>query len=164
MPIKALLVTSALLSQSDDTQSPPISSELVHLSPEEAAVAKEARAGVEAFIDAWNTGRNAELRKALHYPFITLRGTGDVEIAQTPDEFQIDFDRMRNKQQWDHSTFDAIEPVWIAPAKAHFKVQWSRHNTNGTRYVTGQILYVLTKVDGQWKIQVRSPLSFERLD
>ena len=162
MPIKTLLVASALLSQSNNPQT---ASTHRQFSPQEAAIAKEARAGVEAFLAAWNTGSSAELNKVVRFPFITIRQDGRVGIAQTPEEFQPRmFERLREEQHWDHSTFDSIEPVWIDREKAHFKVQWSRHNTDGARYLTGQILYVLNKVDGAWKIQVRSSLSFERLN
>lgn len=166
MTIAAVLAVTVLLSQCDDPQTPVERAEREPLGAEEAAaIAKEARGAVDAFLAAWNTGSSAALAKEVRFPFVTLRGNGRVRIDETPETFQPRyFEKLREDENWDHSTFDAIEPVWVAESKVHFKVQWSRHNVDAVRYMTGEILYVVTRVDEEWRIQVRSSLSSTRLE
>ena len=125
MTIAAVLIASVLLSQCDDNQSLPNRAARRELSAEEAAaVAAEARAAVDAFLEAWNTGSSAELAEVVGFPFVTLRGDGRVRIDGSPETFQPRyFERIRETEQWNHSTYDAIEPVWVFDNKVHFKVQ-----------------------------------------
>ena len=144
---------------------PPTLPAAEEISPPEfdkKTAAKESRAAVDRFIKEWNTGDNGKLRKALHFPFVTVARNGEMDVAKTPDEFEIDFARMRARQNWDHSTFDKIEPILIAPEKAHYKVIWSRHNSDGKRYVTGEIVYIAAKKEGRWAIVLRSPIWYRK--
>ena len=124
--------------------------------------AKESRAAVDRFLKEWNTGKIENLRKTLHYPFITVGYEGKMHVAKTPEEFKIEFDRFRTNQNWDHSTFDKIEPIFVSEDKAHYKVAWSRHNTAGRRYMAGEIVYIVTKKEGRWAFAVRSTIWHKR--
>lgn len=161
MTIAAVLIASVLLSQCDDNQSLPNRAARRELSAEEAAaVAAEARGAVDAFLEAWNTGSSAELAEVVGFPFVTLRGDGRVRIDGSSETFQPRyFERIRETEQWHHSTYDAIEPVWVFDNKVHFKVQWSRYNTNGERYANGEVLFVVPKVDETWRVRARSSIA-----
>ena len=108
------------------------------------------------FIEAWNTGDNAELRKTLNYPFFTLFGPGQLDIAEEPEQFATDFQRMRERQNWARSTFDESKILAVTDDQAHVVTTYSRHNTEGVKYQTGQVFYIVTKQDGQWGMQFRS--------
>ena len=124
--------------------------------------AKESRAAVERFVKEWNTGDNDKLRKALHFPFVTVGRNGEMNVSNTPGDFKVDFARLRTRQNWDHSTFDEIEPIIIADDNAHYRVAWSRHNTAGRRYMTGEAVCSVTKKNGHWAFAVRSSIWYRR--
>ena len=115
-----------------------------------------ALAALNEFIDAWNTADNAELRKALNYPFFTLFRPGQPEIAETPEQFTTDFQLMREQQNWARSTFDESKALTVTEDQVHFATTYSRHNTDGEKYQTGRVLYIVTKQDGHWGMQFRS--------
>ena len=123
-----------------------------------------ALAALNEFIDAWNTADNAELRKALNYPFFTLFRPGRLEIAETPEQFTTDFQLMREQQNWARSTFDESKALTVTEDQVHFATTYSRHNTDGEKYQTGRVLYIVTKQDGHWGIQLRSGLPSREAD
>ena len=125
---------------------------------DKATAAKESRAAVDRFIKEWNTGKTENLRNALHYPYVRVGYKGTMHVSLTREKLEIDFTGMRTRQNWDHSTFDKIEPIFVAEDRAHYKVSWSRHNTAGKRYMTGEAVYIVTKRDGRWALSVRSSI------
>ena len=108
------------------------------------------------FIEAWNTGDNAALRKTLNYPFLTLFRPGQLEIAEEPGQFTTDFQRMREQQNWARSTFDKSKILAVTDDQVHVETTYSRHNTQGEKYQTGRVFYIVTKQDGHWGMQFRS--------
>lgn len=128
---------------------------------DKAAVEKQARATVRAFLKVWNTADNARIRKVIHYPFVTVVPKGNIVIAGLPKDFADDFDQLRKKQGWHHSTFDAVKVVAVARGSAHVRVQFTRRRADGTPLRAGEVLYILTRKDGRWGIQVRSLLNLK---
>jgi hypothetical protein len=116
---------------------------------------QEARAALERFFSAWNQADNTALRRTLNFPFVTVAG-GRVMIAETPEDFSTDFERMRDNEGWHHSTLDEIEVTRASDAQAHCEVTYSRYKEDGTRYRTGSGLYVITLQDGHWGMQLRA--------
>jgi len=127
--------------------------------PEQAALGS-----LDTFIDAWNTGENDELRKALNYPFFTLFGPGNLHIAVEPEQFSTNFERMREQRNWTHSTFENSKVHAVADDQVHIETTYSRFNSDGERYQTGQVFYIVTNHDGHWAIQFRSPLPSDEID
>ena len=54
-----------------------------------------ARDAFEAFITEWNTADDANLRGAMHFPFVTVPGGGALIIDDQPEDFSAGFDQMR---------------------------------------------------------------------
>lgn len=119
--------------------------------PEQAA-----KAALEAFLDAWNAASIEAMRGTLNYPHITLGPAGQTFVAATPAEFVTDFDRMREREGWHHSTFDAYEVVAAGPEKVHYLVRFSRYQADGRMYGGGTVLYIVTNHNGHWGMQLRS--------
>ena len=124
---------------------------------EDADVAKEAAQAVESFITAWNTGDNVELRKAMHFPFVTM-ANGNVIVAEQPADFSTDFEGMREQNDWHHSTLDATRVVHTYPTSAYVEMDYSRVNSAGERYFSGTVMYIVNLRDGGWRLQFRSPV------
>jgi hypothetical protein len=118
-----------------------------------------ARAVMEEFFRAWNTGEDAELRKVQHFPFITLGANGRTSIAMKAEDFTQNFPALRQNEGWAKSTLDGIQVLPVAaPDKIHLVVTYSRYKADGSKYVTGETFYILTKQNGRWGLQLRSVL------
>ena len=123
-----------------------------------SAAEAAAKKSLEAFITAWNTGENASLRKAMNFPFVTVGG-GATTIANEPEDFSTDFDRMRQREGWARSSFDfdSYAVNKSSAEKVHCEIDFSRFQADGTRYLKGRVMYIVTNQNGHWAPQMRSP-------
>jgi hypothetical protein len=55
-----------------------------------------------------------------------------------------------------HSGLDSVTFVQSDAEKVHAIVVFSRYKTDGTKYVSYPTLWIITKINGHWGIQVRS--------
>lgn len=119
-----------------------------------------ARQALETFMDKWNTGDDEQLRTAMNFPFVTFIGGSRVIIHDTPEDSSQGFERMRERDGWDHSSFDygSMKIFMSSAEKVHLSIDYSRIKANGERYSTGNVFYAITKKDGHWGIQMRSPV------
>ena len=117
----------------------------------------QARDALDAFRTAWNNGDNDALLRAVHFPFVTVSFNGQVVVAEKPADFTTEFAAMRAQEGWHHS-FDQVEATWVSEDKVNFRVEWSRHHEDGRTDREGRIFYLVTKRDGHWGLQVRSPM------
>ena len=117
---------------------------------EQAAVA-----AVEAFYKAWSEGDIEALRETMNYPHVSLF-PGHVEVRATPADFESPFERLREGQGWHRSSLDRAHVIWTRDDKVCVDAHWSRYGEDGTRYLSGNIIYLVTRVDGHWGIQFRA--------
>jgi hypothetical protein len=117
---------------------------------------ESARDALESFLAAWNRADIESVRAELNYPHVTLGPQGQVILAREPSDFLTDFARMREREGWDHSSFD--DYTWIAESadKVHCEVTFSRFRGDGTCYGRGKVLYAVTNHNGHWGMQMRS--------
>ncbi len=117
-----------------------------------------AREALEAFMTAWNTGDDANLRRVLHFPFVSVAGGGALVIDRRPEDFSQGFDQMRASQGWSRSSFDyeSYTVVKSSPDKVHAEIDFSRYGADGAAYMTSRTFYVLTRQDDRWGIQLRT--------
>ena len=116
---------------------------------------RAAVAAVEAFYEAWSAGDLEALRGTMNYPHVSLF-PGHIEVRATPEEFESPFERLRELQAWHSSSLDRIHPIWTRDDKVCLSVDWSRYGEDGARYLSGNIIYIVTNVDGHWGIQFRA--------
>ena len=108
------------------------------------------------FISAWNDADNDKLRKTLNYPHLSLFGPGRLIIASEPDNVSTDFQRMRDRENWHHSTFDSHHPVYVTEHQTHFITTYGRYTETDARpYHTGHVYYIVTNQNGHWGMQLR---------
>ncbi len=117
---------------------------------EQAAVA-----AVEAFYQAWSEGDIEALRETMNYPHVSLF-PGHIEVRATPADFESPFERLREGQGWHRSSLDRLHVIWTRDDKVCVDAHWSRYGEDGTRYLSGNIIYLVTRVDGHWGIQFRA--------
>ncbi len=120
-----------------------------------AEAERAAIAAVEAFYQAWSDGDLEALRGTMNYPHVSLF-PGHVEVRATPEDFESPFERLREGQGWHSSSLDRMHPIWTRDDKVCLSVDWSRYGEDGARYLSGNIIYIVTNVDGHWGIQFRA--------
>ena len=124
-----------------------------------AATETAARQALLTFITLWNTGQDANLRRAMHFPFVTVPGGGALIVDDRPQDFAAGFDQMREREGWRSSSFDfdSFTVVRSSPDKVHAEVGFSRYGADGAAYRTSRVFYIVTRRDGRWAIQLRTP-------
>ena len=110
----------------------------------EAAI-EAAQAWLARFLEAWNSADLERVRDELHYPHVTIGGAGgQVVVAQTRDDVQTDFARMRETEGWASSSFEDFTPIAASDTKVHFETTFRRFTSDGTLYGSGRVLYIVT--------------------
>ncbi len=124
---------------------------------EEAAIDHAALAACDAFMEAFNRSDMAAWRRTLNYPHVRL-AEGSVVVSNTPDEYERewDFAEFARRTGWHHSSYDRKQVVQRGPDKAHVAVRFTRYRADGSKIATYDALYVVTRVDGHWGVQIRS--------
>jgi hypothetical protein len=126
---------------------------------EKAAAEQDARKAMELYFKAWNTGNNDNVRATINFPFVTFGRNGAAVVDPTPPEYSTDFERMRTQEGWNRSELDSLEPLYVTADRVHFHVTFSRYKADNTKYMTGHMMYIVTRKDGHWGPQFRTSLS-----
>ena len=126
--------------------------------------AAEAWAVLEEYFRAWNDADNSVIAQISNFPRVSLGSNGLVVVRENPEEIAIDFEALRKAEGWDHSTLDLVDAVQASGEKVHFRVVVSRRRADGMAYRTVPALYVVTKQNGHWGLQLQSilPATFSR--
>ena len=95
----------------------------------------------------------------MHFPFVTVPGGGALLVDDRPQDFVAGFDQMREREGWRSSSFDfdSFTVVRSSPDKVHAEVGFSRYGADGAAYRTSRVFYIVTRRDGRWAIQLRTP-------
>ena len=117
-----------------------------------------ARAALDQYIEAWNAGDNEAIARVSSFPRLSIGPAGQIVVRQSSDEIETDFELLRQAEGWDHTTLDLVEAVHVAPDKVHYRVVSSRRRSDGSAYRTGPALYIVTRQDGRWGLQLQSTL------
>ena len=118
----------------------------------------EARMALDEYMRAWNAADNEAIVEVSNFPRLSLGGNGQVVIRESAEEIEINFDLLRQAEGWNHSTLDLVEAVHVAPDKVHYRIVSSRRREDGSAYRTGPALYVFTRQNGHWGLQLQSIL------
>lgn len=117
-----------------------------------------ARTALDQYIEAWNAGDNEAIARVSSFPRLSIGPAGQVVVRQSSDEIETDFDLLRQAEGWDRTTLDLVEAVHVAPDKVHYRVVSSRRRSDGSAYRTGPALYIVTRQNGRWGLQIQSIL------
>lgn len=118
----------------------------------------EAESALEEYFRAFNAEDNDALAAVSNFPRLSLGRNGQVVVREGPADIETDFDMLKQAEGWDHSSLDLVEALQVAPDTVHFKVVFSRRHDDGTAYRTVPALFVITKQDGHWGLQLQSVL------
>lgn len=118
----------------------------------------EARAALDEYFRAFNAEDNEALVAISNFPRLSLGRNGQVVVREQPEDIETDFLLLRQVEGWDHSTLDLVEPLQVAADTVHFEVVFSRRHADGSAYRTVPGLFVITRQDGEWGLQLQSLL------
>ena len=113
-----------------------------------------ARQTIADYIKAFNADDHQAMTSLLNFPFAWLIGDKVVGLAATADDFVPPTARIRRDEGWHHSELDEVEVLQAWEGKAHCKVVFSRFKNDGSKYMTMEVLWIVTTTDdGHWGIQ-----------
>tara|TARA_Y100000590_G_C15488036_1_gene926608 strand:- start:34 stop:495 length:462 start_codon:yes stop_codon:yes gene_type:complete len=123
----------------------------------------QAQEALEEYFRAWNDADNEAIVEISNFPRLSLGRNGQVVVRQGPEDITTDFNLLRQAEGWDHSTLDLVEVLQVSQDTVHFKVLFSRRHQDGVAYRTVPGLFIMTKQDGHWGLQLQSmlPATFE---
>ena len=113
----------------------------------------EARKVIEAFFPLFSQRDAQGLLNVVNFPHIRVTGTRTLIV---PSAKEWTGDPTPLEEHWHRSALDSLTFVQSDAAKAHALVVFSRYDSAGRRYISYPTLWIVTKIDGHWGIQVRS--------
>ncbi|MBN9561743.1 MAG: hypothetical protein J0H14_13590 [Alphaproteobacteria bacterium] len=127
------------------------------MTDDNAAALSGAREAMDGFMAAFNA-RDAEALRTrwFHFPHVRFH-SGKVTVMQRPEDYHnLVWNDRGSTDAWARSEWDYVEPIDAGPEKVHFRVQFSRYRTDGSKIGSYRSLYIVTHIDGRWAIQGRS--------
>ena len=115
-------------------------------------------------LDEWMTAFNESdfqgIAEKLNYPHVRFASSA-VTVWDTPDDYLAArspeaMARWIQATGWHHSEWDRRDIIQRGPDKVHVAVRFSRYRGDGTLIGSYDSLWILTNLDGQWKVQARS--------
>ena len=113
-----------------------------------------ARAALDRFLIAFNSGDNELVRQQLHFPHVTHRANS-IFVADQPADFAIPYESNRGSG-WARSRWDNFETYLVSDEKVNLGVDFSRLNAAGEVIARGYVFYIFTKKEGRWAMQYRA--------
>lgn len=116
---------------------------------------QKARETIEAYIEAFNSQDAEAMTQYLNFPFSWIINSV-VRPVPTAADFVSPTVEMIKREGWHHTALELVEPVQVWDKKAHFKIIYSRFRADGTKYMTHEALWIVTRSKGHWGIQCMS--------
>ena len=126
----------------------------------EAQISPDDQAKCEDVLTRWMAALNrydaAAMDTLMHFPHVRIAG-GTVTVYQQVGSNPMGlFERLRKQDGWHHSAWNETKLVQSSPVKAHYALRYTRYREDGSEIGVYDSLYVLSLLDGAWKIQSRS--------
>ena len=124
------------------------------------AARSDATAMVAEFFEAFNAADNTALLEVSHVPQVMLSAGQFIfaEDASSPI-VSMNFERMRERENWHRSELGDFEIVNVAPSRVIVELSFERFDPQGRHYLTGPAVWVLSKRSDSWGIEFRSLMS-----
>ena len=116
---------------------------------------EQAKMAIEAYFQAFNAQDEEAMRARLHFPFSWIINNL-VRLVLEPKDFVAPTKQMVKQENWAKSQIDWMEVVQAWDDKAHVKLAYSRYKADGTKYVTHEALWIVTRIDDHWGVQCQS--------
>lgn len=111
---------------------------------------------LDRFMDALNAHDAAAMDATMHFPHVRFAG-GQLRTYEQPGSNPMDlFQKLKAEDDWRHSIWRTRELVQFSETKAHVALSYTRFRSDGSVIGIYESLYVLTRVNGAWGLQMRS--------
>ena len=111
---------------------------------------------LDRFMNGLNHYDAQAMDAAMHFPSVRFAG-GQIKIYPKAGDNPMDlFERLRREDDWKYSRWVSRELVQCSDIKAHYALGYTRFRSDDSVIGVYESLYVLTKVEGSWGIQMRS--------
>lgn len=125
-----------------------------HAEPD-AAASVAAIVVLDRFLAALNAGDEAALLATMHFPHYRIAGV-TMRVWKQPDDSYLAGFYARAGEGWHHTEWDFRRVIAAGPEKVHLDVQFTRYRADNLPIGSFRSLYVVTRRDGKWAIQLRS--------
>ncbi len=119
---------------------------------------------VERNIEAWNSSDVEARLDTLRFPQYRINTRGVINV-ESREQARLNLDHMqgfvKEHEKWDHSVVDSVKLVHESRDKLHLSCEFSRYRADGVRYASLKSLWVMIRVDGEWKRSMVSNLPLE---
>jgi hypothetical protein len=123
------------------------------MTPRNPGTEAEARRVIEAYFPLFSRRDVQGLLAVVNFPHIRITGSGTLIIPTASDWTG---DPTPLEDYYHHTELDSLSFVQSDEGKAHALVVFSRYRADGIRYASYPTLWIVTKLEGHWGIQVRS--------
>jgi hypothetical protein len=112
---------------------------------------------LDAFMDGWNSRDPAKYADALFFPHLIL-DDGHFSTYASREQFVAKGKALwaSAPPEWDHSVWIKRQIVQRIEDTVHVTGTWARKDKAGRTIHTADVLYVVVRRDGQWRIFARS--------
>jgi hypothetical protein len=138
---------------------PALAQQQADSSPENAEAIAAAMKCLDDFMAAWNAHDEKAFEETLNYPHIRLNGANALRMISRGDLTEENFETMQTSPSltgWHHSAWEKREVVAAGPDKVHIQTRFVRYRADDSVLSSFDSLYVVTKENGHWGIQIRS--------
>ena len=112
----------------------------------------EARAALDRFLIAFNSGDNELVRQQLHFPHVTHRANS-IFVADQPADFTIPYEFNR-ESGWARSRWDNVATYLVSDEKVNLGVDFSRLNAVGEVIAVFTVLTLIYAAFGALSLHV----------
>ncbi|MEO1101596.1 MAG: hypothetical protein AAFW65_07095 [Pseudomonadota bacterium] len=117
--------------------------------------AEAAMSTLDAFMETFNSRDVAAWEGTFAFPHVRIAG-GQVTVqANAGEGVERLFERL-GETGWDYSAWISRDLVQCGDEKIHFATEFARYRADGSELARFQSLYVMTLVDGEWRVRARS--------
>lgn len=126
------------------------------MSDQRTETQQECFAVLDEFMAALNAHDAAAMDATMHFPHVRVAG-GQVKVYESAGRNPMDlFQKLKAEDDWLYSTWRVRDLVQFNDAKAHIALSYTRYRSDDSVIGVYESLYVLTKINNKWGIQIRS--------
>lgn len=126
------------------------------MSDQRTEIQQECFAVLDKFMAALNAHDAAAMDATMHFPHVRVAG-GQVKVYESAGRNPMDlFQKLKVEDDWLYSKWRVRDMVQFNDAKGHVALSYTRYRSDDSVIGVYESLYVLTKVNDKWGIQIRS--------
>jgi hypothetical protein len=115
----------------------------------------EAETCLDAFTACFNAQDAAGMDSHLHFLHVMFSGAQKL-VWGAPGQLPLDFFEKLLASGWRRTLYESKEPILVSADKVHFRIIYSRRDTDDAILSLHENVWFVTRVAGKWGIALRS--------